>query len=219
MGAPLDCIAALIDGTLQKNARPVRNQRLVYNGWKRIHCLKYHFVITPDGIIIHVYGPVDGRRHDETIFKESGLSDLLAKYFWAPDGSPLFVYGDPAYSVSKHVMAPFKGPAITPQQQTFNSAMSRVREPVEWAFKEMTSQFSFLDFSQIQKLLLSPCKLFYLVGALLCNAHTILHYPEIPQFFDCPPPTLQEYFSGSPIDDPELDAWSTDCIWGTLKSR
>ena len=59
-GSPLGFIAALIDGTLQKNARPVRNQRLVYNGWKHIHCLKYHVLISPDGLVIHIYGPVDG---------------------------------------------------------------------------------------------------------------------------------------------------------------
>ena len=51
-GAPLDVVVALIDGTLQKNARPSNNQRLVYNGWKRIHCLKYHALISPDGIVI-----------------------------------------------------------------------------------------------------------------------------------------------------------------------
>ena len=84
-GAPLNVVVALIDGTLQKNARPSNNQRLVYNGWKRIHCLKYHALISPDGIVIHIYGPVDGRRHDETVYKESGLASLLEKHFWTPD--------------------------------------------------------------------------------------------------------------------------------------
>ena len=84
-GAPLDVVVALIDGTLQKNARPSNNQQLVYNGWKHIHCLKYHALISPDGIVIHIYGPVDGRRHDKTVYKESGLASLLKKHFWIPD--------------------------------------------------------------------------------------------------------------------------------------
>ena len=91
--------------------------------------------------------------------------------------------------------------------------MSRVREPVEWLFKEVTQQFTFLDFSRSQKILLSPCGLFYLVSILLCNAHTILHYPQIPQYFACPPPTLEEYFIGGPIDDADLDKWCLDTIW------
>ncbi|KIJ45994.1 hypothetical protein M422DRAFT_165640, partial [Sphaerobolus stellatus SS14] len=212
-GSPLGFIAALIDGTLQKNARPVRNQRLVYNGWKRIHCLKYHVLISPDGLVIHVYGPVDGRRHDEMVFKESGLLELLQKHFWTPTGEQLYIYGDPAYSVGPHVMSPYKGAGITPEQQAFNTAMSRVREPVEWLFKEVAQQFTFLDFARSQKILLSACGLYYLVALLMCNAHTILHYPQIPQYFACPPPTLQEYFTGGPIEDPDMNTWCMDSVW------
>ncbi|KIJ51635.1 hypothetical protein M422DRAFT_243936 [Sphaerobolus stellatus SS14] len=215
-GAPFDCVVGLIDGTLQKNARPVRNQRLVYNGWKRIHCLKYHAVISPDGLVIHVYGPVDGRRHDETVLKESGLADILKKHFWTTDGSPLFLYGDPAYTVGPHMLSPYKGPVITPAQQQFNTTMSRIREPIEWIFKEVTQQFSFIDFAHSQKILLTPCALYYLVALLLCNAHTILHYPEISQYFACPPPTLEEYFQGGPVEDSELDAWCLDSVWQEL---
>ncbi|THU89275.1 hypothetical protein K435DRAFT_572148, partial [Dendrothele bispora CBS 962.96] len=96
-GCPLDVIAGLIDGTLRRVARPVWNQRILFNGWKRFHALKYHCLVTPDGIIAHVFGPIEGRRHDETLFKESGLSDILAAHFWTQDRRPLFIYGDPAY--------------------------------------------------------------------------------------------------------------------------
>ncbi|KAF7292162.1 hypothetical protein MIND_01243300 [Mycena indigotica] len=193
-GAPLDC-------------------RLVFNGWKRIHCLKYHSLITPDGIVIHIYGPVEGRRHDETVYQQSGLSALLEKHFVKPDGSPLFIYGDPAYTVAGRVLAGYKGAALSPEQIQFNTLMSRCREPVEWSFKEVVQQFPFLDFSRNHKVLLSPCGLWYLVAILLGNAHTILHHPQIPQYFQCPPPTLEEYFTGGPVDDAELDAWCLDSPW------
>ncbi|KIJ24503.1 hypothetical protein M422DRAFT_274703 [Sphaerobolus stellatus SS14] len=153
---------------------------------------------SPDGLIIHMYGPVDGRRHDETVYKESGLAELLDKHFWTPNGDALFIYRDPAYTVAAHVMSPFKGPAVSRQERAFNTAMSQIRTPVEWLFKEI---------------LLSPCGLFYLV-AILCNAHTILHHPQIPQYFAYPPPSLQEYFTGGPIDDAELDKWCLDSMWG-----
>lgn len=212
-GAPLDVVVAIIDGTLQKNTCPIRNQHLVFNGWKRIHCLKYHVLLSPDGIVIHVYGPVDGRRHDETVFKESGLVDLLEKHFWTPSGQPLYIYGDLAYSVGPHILSPFKGPALTQEQKKFNYKMSRVREPVEWIFKEVNQQFEFLDFSRSQKILLGPCALYYMVSLLLCNAHTILHYPQIPQYFSCSPLSLHEYFSGPPAEDEELDRWCMDSPW------
>ncbi|KIJ35939.1 hypothetical protein M422DRAFT_261692 [Sphaerobolus stellatus SS14] len=141
-------------------------------------------VITPDGLIIHISGPVDGRRYDETVYKESGLSDLLDKHFWTPEGQSLYIYSDPAYS-----------------------------EPIEWLFKEVSQKFMFLDFSRNQKTLLTLCGHYYLVSLLLCNAHTILHYPEIPQYFSCLPPSLEEYFHGGPIEDDELDAWCLDSVW------
>lgn len=215
-GAPLDLVVGFIDGTLQENARPVYNQRIVYNGWKRMHCLKYHAVITPDGIIIHVFGPIDGRRHDETVYRESGLEDLLAKHFKTPDGQPLFIYGDPAYGVGPHILSPYKGPVVTRKEASFNAKMSRVRESVEWIFKEVSQQFTYLDFARSHKILLSPCGLLYLVSVLLCNAHTILHRPQIPQFFACQPPTLEEYFQGGPIADEEMEQWCLNSVWCEL---
>ncbi|KAF7293443.1 hypothetical protein MIND_01121800 [Mycena indigotica] len=215
-GAPMDCVVALIDGTLRKTARPVKNQRLLYNGWKRFHCLKYHALLTPDGIVVHVYGPVEGRRHDETVFQQSGLMEILQAHFYKPNGDPLFIYGDPAYSVAPHILSPYRGAALTAGEAKFNRAMSTCREPVEWSFKEVIQQFPFLDFSRNQKVLLSPCGLYYLVALLLGNAHTIVHRPQIPQFFDCDPPSLQEYFTGGPIVDEELDSWCLDSPWVEL---
>ena len=215
-GAPLTVVSAFVDGTLRKNARPSYNQRILYNGWKRISCLKYHLLLSPDGIVIHIYGPVEGRHHDDTVYKQSGLEDLLNRHFHSPDGSPLFIYGDPAYSVSGHVMTPYKGAAIPADQRRFNSQMSKVREAVEWSFKEVTQQFPFLDLSRNQKILKSPCALFYLVAVLLCNAHTCLHRPQIPQFFNCFPPTLDEYFTGGPVDDAELDEWCLQAPWADV---
>jgi len=155
-GAPLDVVAVIIDGTLQKNAQPVYNQRLVFNSWKCMHCLKYHAVLSPDGLLIHVYGPVDGCRHDKTVFKQSGLSDLLIKHFWDPNGNSLYLYGDLGYSIGPHILCPYKGPVLTAEQNKFNFWMSWVQEPIEWIFKEVNQQFEFLDFSWSQTILLTP---------------------------------------------------------------
>ena len=91
--------------------------------------------------------------------------------------------------------------------------MSRIHEPVKWIFKEVCQQFEFLNFSWSQKILLGPCALYYMVLLLLCNAHTILHCPQIPQYFSGSPPTLHEYFSGPLIEDNELDCWCLDSPW------
>ena len=38
--------------------RPGENQRLLYNGHKRVHGLKFQSVVLPNGLIAHLYGPV-----------------------------------------------------------------------------------------------------------------------------------------------------------------
>lgn len=37
---------------------PGENQRLLYNGHKRVHGLKFQSVVLPNGLIAHLYGPV-----------------------------------------------------------------------------------------------------------------------------------------------------------------
>lgn len=199
-GAPLSTCWGFIDGTLRPIARPVWNQRVVYNGWKRIHALKFHAVVTPDGIISHLYGPVEGRRHDETLYRESGLAELLERHSFAPNGSPLVIYGDPAYGLSTHLISPYKGLELTQEQKAFNHKMSQVRESVEWGFNEVVSQFAFLDYKKNLKVLLQPVGLLYAVAVILCNAHTILHGSQTSSFFDYPPPTLGQYFHGTMED-------------------
>ena len=55
--APENCIG-FIDGTVRPICRPGVLQRIVYNGHKRVHALKFQSVTLPNGIIAHMYGPV-----------------------------------------------------------------------------------------------------------------------------------------------------------------
>jgi hypothetical protein len=148
--------------------------------------------------------------------RRSGLTDVLEEHFWGPNDERYFIYGDPAYQTGSHIMSPYKGAQISEDQRAWNAKMSKIREPVEWMFKEVNSVFKFLNFSDNQKVLMSPCGLFYMVAILLTNAHTILHRPQTPQYFRCPPPSLHEYFHGQPIDDEEMDEWCKTAPWGEI---
>ena len=181
-GSPLPNCFGFIDGTLRKMARPVRNQRLVYNGWKHFHTLKYHSVVAPDGIHIHVWGPVEAHYHDATLYQQSGIADILDVHAYDSCGKSLVLYGDPAYGIQSHLISPYGSTNITPDQQKFNSQMSKCRQAVEWGFGEVVRIFPFLDFSKNMRLLLQPVGIYYLIGILLCNAHTILHQPAIPRY-------------------------------------
>ena len=56
-GAALQNCWGFIDGTVRPICRPIRNQRLVYNGHKRVHAIKFQSVVTPNGLIAHLFGP------------------------------------------------------------------------------------------------------------------------------------------------------------------
>lgn len=59
-GAALENCFGFVDGTVRPIARPDENQRVVYNGHKRVHALKFQSVALPNGIIANMYGPVGG---------------------------------------------------------------------------------------------------------------------------------------------------------------
>jgi hypothetical protein len=72
----------------------------------------------------------------------------LRQYAFAPDGTPLCLYGDPAYPLRVHLQQPFRNNAALDH----NKAMSSVRVSVEWLFGEITKYFKFVDFKQQLKI-------------------------------------------------------------------
>ena len=58
IGSPLHNCFGFIDGTVRSLCRPDQNQRIVYNGHKRVHGLKYQSVALPNGMIANMYGPI-----------------------------------------------------------------------------------------------------------------------------------------------------------------
>ena len=57
-GSPLDNCFGFIDGTVRPISKPGQNQRVVYNGHKRVHGVKFQSVALPNGIIGNMYGPI-----------------------------------------------------------------------------------------------------------------------------------------------------------------
>ena len=57
-GAALQNCFGFVDGTVRPIFRPMHNQRVVYNGHKRVHSLKFQSIVVPNGMIANLYGPV-----------------------------------------------------------------------------------------------------------------------------------------------------------------
>ena len=57
-GAALDNCIGFIDGTVRPICRPGELQRVVYNGHKRVHALKFQSFTLPNGMTANMYGPL-----------------------------------------------------------------------------------------------------------------------------------------------------------------
>ena len=149
----LSNVWGFIDGTVRPICHPIIGQRLFSNGHKRVHALKFQSVVSPDGMIVNIHGPFEGRRHDAFLLTDSGLLLQLEANMDRPNpapGSPA-VYslnGDPAYPIRAHLLCPHRGGNLPAAEQQFNSEMSAVRVAVEWEFGRMLQQFTFIDFKK-----------------------------------------------------------------------
>ncbi|VDI30162.1 Hypothetical predicted protein [Mytilus galloprovincialis] len=76
-GSPLLNCWGFIDGTVMPICRPIRHQRIVYSGHKRVHGLKFQSVVATNGLVANLSGPIEGRRHDSGMLRESGLMNQL----------------------------------------------------------------------------------------------------------------------------------------------
>ena len=192
-GAPLSHCFGFIDGIVRGIARSQEHQRVLYNGHKRMHSLKFQSVGIPNGLIANLHGAFAGKRHDSTMLQQTGLLNDLRRVAWY-NGEPLCLYRDPAYPFGLHLQAPFRNIQLTPQMVLYNEAMSEVRVAVEWLFGSIANYLKFIDFKSQLRVKLSALGKFYIVCALLQNAHTCLYGNIVADKFSISPPSLQEYF-------------------------
>jgi len=195
-GSPLTNCFGFVDGTVRPISRPGENQRIVYNGHKRVHALKYQAVVIPNGLEANLYGPVEGRCHDAGMLRDSGLLNILQRNAHTPRGDILCIYGDPAYPLRPQLMCPYRNiRALTPHMMAFNKAKSEVRVAVEWRFGNIADYFKFIDYKKNLKLGMSAVGKQYIVSVLMRNILTCLYGNTTSEFFQVDPPTLLQYLA------------------------
>ena len=183
-GAPYTNCWGFVDGTVRPVCRPGTLQRTLYNVHKRVHAIKLHSVVTPNGRMANLFGPVEGgvmTEHVTRFWLVATVTVLLSLSLWQ--------------SFMHLWWPPFRGLHLTPLQRQFNTAMSSVRASVEWVFGDIINYFSFLDFKKNLKLGLSAVGKMYIVCALLTNARSCLYPTSTSGFFNLGTPTLQEHSS------------------------
>lgn len=179
-GSPLTNCFGFLDGTVRPTCRPGGEQRIVFNGHKRVHSPKFQSVALPYGLTANLYGPVEGRRHDAGMLKDSGLLNTHGRVTYSPGRKAL----------CPHLMTPYRlgeVPVFAADMQAFNEARSSVRESVEWLFGDALNSFKFLDFKNNLKLELSAIGKQCIVAALFKNILTCLYSNSTSTFFQLDP--------------------------------
>ena len=191
-GAPLSNCFGFVDGTVRGIARPGHNQRVMYNGHKRVHSVKFQSVVIPNGLIANLSGPFEGKRHDSTMLYESGLlNDLRCVAVY--NGEPLCICGDPAYPFGIHLQDPYRNPNM-PEKALYNEAMSGVRVAVEWLYGNITEYFKFIDFETNETKSECNRQNVYCLWFTAECPHLPLNGNLTSSKFDLQPPSLEEYF-------------------------
>lgn len=126
-------------------------QRVIHNGHRRVHVIKFQSVITPNEIKAKLYGPVDRCRHDSDMLSCSGLLQQLEQDSYNRYEEPMCLYGNPAYPLRVYLQETFANP--TPEQPKYNKTMSQPRVAIERAFGNNSNFFAFLGFKGTSKLI------------------------------------------------------------------
>jgi len=105
-------VIGFVDGKLHRVCRPLQRpehslidvdtQQTVYNGYKKMHAIKFQSVVAPNGMIIQLSGAYRGRVHDSTALRQSGLNRMLQQLSETA-GEHCEIYGDSAYPILSNI--------------------------------------------------------------------------------------------------------------------
>lgn len=100
--------------------------------------MKYQTVDLPNGMNMHVWGPISVRHNDLTSLHEPHLNDLLVQ-LQLGQGYQWVLHGDSAYiHVSdSHILARHHNDENTERQIQENRVLSACRECIEWDYGDV----------------------------------------------------------------------------------
>ena len=207
-------VAAFIDNTMNATCRPgggpardgrdaPRNdpliQRAWYSGWKKLHGMKYQTIDMPNGMNLHVWGPISVRHNDLTSLRDS---DVNQKIVDMQINEPLqwVVYGDSAYVhvPDSHILARHHNEVNTERQNQENRCLSACRECIEWDYGDVGKMWSMVDYKKVLKMQLMPVKDIYLTALILRNAYVTMNGGTAPEYFNLTPPTFEVWVQQGP---------------------
>ena len=188
--------ALFIDNTMFAFCRPGGNitgeeaaERLInevqeawWNGWRKLHGMKWQTVILANGMDAHVFGPLPCRRNDLFSLRESNILELMAD---VQINEPIKykIFGDSAYYNNEYIgVGDGRG-------------MSSVRETIEWSYKDVKTLWKFCDYKHVLQLRKQPVGKIFFVCMMMRNIYVTLNASQINTYLDMLPPSLENWTS------------------------
>ena len=140
----------------------------------------------------HLFGAESLRHNDLFMFDQSCIHDILVNI---QEGNPLkyAIWGDSAYQhlVEEHVSFRVEGLA-----ELTSKAMGSARETVEWNFAHLKGLFKMLDCRHALRIRGMPVVDMVKSACLLRNAYVSMNGNQTSRFFNCKPPSFEEWLHG-----------------------
>jgi len=110
------------------------------------------------------------------------------------------IYGDSAYIhvPDSHILCRHTNEPNTARQVAENKAMSSCREVIEWDYGDVGRYWNLVDYKKVLKMRQMRVDEMFLVAMILRNAYVTVSANNTAEYFDCPPPSLEEWVSAGP---------------------
>jgi len=102
----------------------------MYSRHKKDHFMNFQSIVSPEGLLLHFYGPIEGRRHDMKVYHESGMDGILSEDLLI-NGVQYRIYRDKAEVVLLWMQVGYTG-ELTVDQVENKAAMNALRIVMQW---------------------------------------------------------------------------------------
>jgi hypothetical protein len=207
-----------IDGTdiyVERPGGANKYQRSLFSGHHRQHAILYLVGATTNGIIATLDGPFPGSCNDAGAYAQAGVENRLRRLLapanaGLPVGHRICAAADGGFPISDVLQTRIVAPVLTPAQILYNTALSSVRESIEWVIGKVFTLWEYINWcvpplfcsSKLPNTFFrymclsvgrSPVGIVCEIAFFLTNCHVCFNGSESSSFFGIDPPTIEEY--------------------------
>jgi hypothetical protein len=176
-----------IDTKLRKTFQPSRFEGLAYGGHRVCRSIKFLSVMMPDGLIATIHGPMSSSRTDVFLLGQSNLIQQLRKVVpLREDGKHAFqLYGNTSFPQCGVLFESFRNVRPGTIQEAWNVEMPKLQDSVDLSFKEISVQWTYLDFERSMNIFTSCHSVdkYYTIGAFLANVRCCCYGNHTSKYF------------------------------------